>query len=104
VYLVFTNPVSEEREDEYNEYYSDVHAPEVVQSHGFVSARRFRLSDAQQPAGVLAQYKYVTIYELDSDDLPATFEQHAARRQAGSLTHSDSIAPGSSYAVFELLE
>jgi hypothetical protein len=53
---------------------------------------------------VLAQYKYVTIYELDSDDLPATFEQHAARRQAGSLTHSDSIAPGSSYAVFELLE
>jgi len=104
VYLVFTNPVSPEREDDYNDYYANVHIPEVVQSDGIVSARRFKLSDSKAPIGPVGDFQYVTIYELESDDLAADFEKHQARRDRGELASSDAMGSPATYAVFELLD
>ena len=38
--VVQTGPVSAEREDEYNDWYSGTHIPEVLAIPGFVAARR----------------------------------------------------------------
>ena len=65
VLLVFSNP-TEGAEDEYNRWYNEVHLPEVVQTDGFVSARRFKFDDGA--SGVVEQ-RYLAIYEVDSDDV-----------------------------------
>jgi heme-degrading monooxygenase HmoA len=104
VYVVLTNPISQDRREEYEQYYQDVHAPEVCQSPGFTSFRRFRLTNAQDPVGPVADRQYLTIYELASDDLGETFRKHAERRDSGQLTPSTSIARDTStYGVYQRL-
>ena len=99
VFVVFTNPASPDQEDEYNEFYDSTHLPEVCQTPGFVSGRRYRLSDARKPVGPASDYRYLTIYEVESDDLPATF---AALNASGSaMTPFTQVAREGSYAVFE---
>lgn len=69
--VVFTEPVLG-REDEYNEWYDDVHLPEVLEFEGFVAAQRFKLADAQMQgmdAGVPA--RYLAIYEIEGGDIDA---------------------------------
>ncbi len=68
-YLVYSNPV-EGMEDEYNQWYSNVHLKEVLQIEGFNSAQRFELTSAQLVEE--QEYKYLAIYEIDSDDVDGT--------------------------------
>lgn len=76
VLIVLTNPV-EGREDEYNEWYSDIHVREVVDIPGFISAQRFALSDSQMgPAGA---HRYLAIYEVEGDPGAALSALKAAR-------------------------
>lgn len=98
VYLVFTNPRSPDEEGIYNQFYDETHIPEVCATPGFISARRFRLSTVRTPTGVLAQRGYVTIYEIETHDLNATFQVHEERRlsRVSSPLIVDTI-----YAVYE---
>jgi hypothetical protein len=65
ILLVMTNPV-EGREDEYNEWYDEVHLAEVVALDGFAGARRYKLSPVQRE-GVEPTHAYLAIYELDCE-------------------------------------
>ena len=99
VFVVFTNPASPDQEDEYNEFYDSTHLPEVCQTPGFVSGRRYRLSDARKPVGPVGDYRYLAIYEIESDDLAATF---AALKAAGpAMTPFTQVALEGPNAVFE---
>ena len=73
VMVVFTNPVPG-REDEYNEWYNNVHLGEVLRTPGMTCARRYRLVDGvgsrEEP-----QHRYLAIYELESDDVKSTLKQ-----------------------------
>ena len=64
VLLVFTDP-TEGREDEYNDWYNNVHLGEVLNTDGFVRAQRFKVADTMP--GV-TDHGYVAIYELETDD------------------------------------
>lgn len=55
LFLAFNNPAGDE--EEYNRWYDEVHVPAVLQLDGFVSARRFRLSDARPPTDPLSAYR-----------------------------------------------
>jgi hypothetical protein len=64
--VVMSNPVSAERETEYNEWYSGRHIGDVVGIPGFAAATRYVASPAQvvgQP-----QLKYLAVYEIDAED------------------------------------
>ena len=61
VILVHTSPV-EGRDDEYNDWYDDVHLMEVLKVAGFTSARRFRTLGGNA-------VPYLAIYEVEADDL-----------------------------------
>ena len=61
--LVFSNPL-DGKEKEYNDWYTNIHIGEVVQVDGFVSAQRFKLSNAQLIEG--QPYKYAAIYGIES--------------------------------------
>ena len=64
VILVFTEP-TEDREDEYNSFYSEIQVPEVVTTKGVVSGQRFRLGYAGRFGG--PPHRYLAMYELEGD-------------------------------------
>jgi hypothetical protein len=78
-FFVFSNPVAG-HEDEYNKWYNEQHAPDVVAIPGFVTAQRFvktdlplyRMVDLQVP-------KYLVIYKIVTGDLEAVFKEVARR-------------------------
>jgi len=76
ILLVLSNAV-EGGDDAFNTWYTGTHLPDVLKVHGFSAAQRFRLSDTQMSNGA-APYKYLAIYEVDEEKLPAVREALAS--------------------------
>ena len=70
ILVVLSNPV-EGKDDEYNDWYTNQHLGDVTRIDGYVSASRYKLSEAQLSGGQLP-YGYLAIYEVETEDLPAT--------------------------------
>jgi hypothetical protein len=82
IILVESFPSSPDREQEYNNWYDEVHLGELVALDGFVSARRLRPVDGNGP--------YVAIYEIEGDNLQSVLDNMIA--SAGQLTMSDALS------------
>ena len=85
VVVVLTEP-NEGREDDFNDYYENLHLDEVLATTGWKNAQRFRLVDEQ---GRACPLPYLALYEVDVEDsedvlktLNATRKQ---REQSDSL-------------------
>ena len=82
-FYVFSNPVAG-HEDEYNKWYDQRHAADVVSIPGFVSAQRyvksdtpfFRVVDVQVP-------QYLIIYKMVTADVEAVFAEVERRLKSG---------------------
>jgi hypothetical protein len=72
-FIVLSNPISPAQEDEYNKWYDDQHIPDVLSLDGYVTAQRFRLADSQ--VGENNPYKYLTLYEMETDNLDAAITE-----------------------------
>lgn len=64
IMVVQVNPVLG-RDAEFNEWYDNYHIKEMLETPGFVSARRFKFCDVQLPSGDPASHKYLVIYEIE---------------------------------------
>jgi hypothetical protein len=74
ILVVHSNPC-EGSDEEYNEWYNNVHLGEVLQVPGFVAAQRFKLSNEVDPiAGEVPEHKYLSIYELETDNPQSTID------------------------------
>ena len=73
VLVVYTNPVPG-KEDEYNDWYNNVHLGEVLRTPGMIGARRFKLVEGAG-SGDEPQHGYLAIYELESENVKATLKQ-----------------------------
>ena len=93
--IAFTNPVSVEQEQAYNDWYNGTHLPEVTALPGFRSAKRFKAS-ASQLAGD-PQFQYVALYELDDVETAVA----ALGKSAPDLTQTDTTAPEMQLIVVE---
>jgi hypothetical protein len=73
IVLVFSAPASPDREDEYNQWYDDVHLKEVLQIDGFVGGRRYKLDPDQprppKPGTPLAEQPYVAVYDVEAEQV-----------------------------------
>jgi hypothetical protein len=67
ILVVLSEPV-DGKEDEFNDWYNNIHLAEVVQVKGFVQAQRFKVAD--DSAG-LGKQRYIAIYECEGDDVEA---------------------------------
>ena len=85
LFVVRSNPIAG-READFNDWYSQVHLPEVLQIDGFLSAQRFRLNDTQMVPG--QSFGYMALYEINSQDVAGTLENLKA---ATWLNMSDAI-------------
>ncbi len=89
-FVVLTNPVAG-KEDEYNKWYNGQHIPDVLNVPGFVCAQRFRLADAQMGGEASRTYKYLALYEIETDDLAGALKQLRDRGASGEIVPSDAI-------------
>ena len=74
ILVAHVHPADPSSEDAFNRWYDDVHIPQVVERvPGVVSASRFFLADVQLlPEDALPARRYLSIYQLDTEDLAGT--------------------------------
>ena len=91
LFLALTNPIPG-REDDYNEWYDTHHVRDVVNVPGFVSGQRFRLGALQFPLNATAPtHQYLALYEIETDDLAATYAEVIARIGTAAMISSDAM-------------
>jgi hypothetical protein len=88
ILLVLSN-ATDGGDDEFNDWYTNVHLSDVLKVEGFVAAQRFRLSETQL-AGGEPPYRYAAIYEVETDDLQRSADALGA---AGSGDSAMVISP-----------
>ena len=62
-------------EEKFNDWYTNVHLPDCVETPGFLSARRYVNKEYRDGRG-----KYLAIYEIETDDIDKTMEVRRAKR------------------------
>lgn len=62
--LVYTKPVSEELEDEYNRWYDEVHLADVCSIPSITGAQRFTVSGTQMAMMEPPDFEYLAIYDF----------------------------------------
>jgi hypothetical protein len=91
--LVFADPVPG-KEDEFNQWYDKIHAPEVVAALGSVGAQRYILSDAPLAKNQTAT-KYFVLYKIVTDDLASDLAEY--RRLAPTMWTSPAFGESFGY-------
>ncbi|HUN56682.1 MAG TPA: DUF4286 family protein [Candidatus Binataceae bacterium] len=87
-FVVLTNPTSG-KEAEYNKWYNEIHIPDVLNVQGMVAAQRFKLADTQM--GGAPAHRYLAIYEIETDNLQATFDDLKSRSGTEDMVLTDAI-------------
>jgi hypothetical protein len=100
LFLVLSN-AAEGKDDEFNEWYDNVHVHEVLATPGMVSAQRYTLreTDISRAAGVPPTHKYLAVYEMQGDPdviMGAIVEAVGT----GAMHMSDSLDLASSVMTF----
>lgn len=101
VFIVQTNPVPG-REDEYNNWYTNVHLPDVLKVPGIVSAQRFRRTAQQRGAGPYP-WDYLAIYECESEDVAKVIAGLTERSGTPAMVMSTSLAEARSSCFYEAI-
>lgn len=106
IMVVLTAPRDASVEDEYNDWYRNVHIPEVLAVPGFVGARRYKVHQSAAEGAPAPSHSYLSIYEIDADDLMAPMQELRARSAAGRTTRSDTmqVDPPGRATLYELID
>src|SRR5437867_913537 len=84
VMVVLSNPTSPDVEEEFNDWYNNAHLADVLAVDGVMSATRYRLSDGDARAAS-APYRYLAIYELESDDVAGVAKRIGEAAASGAM-------------------
>lgn len=94
--MVILSRPTEGREDEYNEWYQNVHLGELVALDGIVSGRRYRRA---RTLGERDSFPYLAIYDIETDDIDGVVLGLTHTAEQGRLTMSDAMDTETAYAV-----
>lgn len=83
--MVFTNPV-EGQEDEFNDWYTNQHLPDLLKVPGVVSAERWGM----RPGGAFG-WRYIAIYELETEDPEGVVAELRKRTASGEIFMSPAL-------------
>jgi hypothetical protein len=110
-WIVLTN-ATQGSDATFNDWYDDVHIPDLLRVPGIVSARRFELAPVQMTSeegqmkvvstgDASLDYRYLALYAIETDDLEAVLEE--VRVRAGTSEMVLSPALGDAHTMcFEL--
>lgn len=77
--VVLYNPV-DGKDLEFNQWLDHTHVPDLLQVEGIVAAERLRLDFAQTTPPDYTDHQYMTIYDLETDDIHAFHDRLMAGR------------------------
>lgn len=101
--VVLTDPKNPELEDAFNEWYTNVHIPEVLETPGFAAVTRYKASEAEFVPRTPGQ-KYLAIWEIEADDISAAAKALQDQAVKAGWALGDAIDPASiSIRFFEPL-
>jgi len=72
LFVVLSNCVDGGDEEEFNDWYTNTHLKDILTVPGYVRATRYKLSSAQVMADDQLSYRYLALYEIETDDIAAT--------------------------------
>ena len=101
ILVVQTSPTAG-REQEFHDFYVNVHIPEVLESSGMVAARRYwRLDEdgAGRRVGTDGWLLHLAVYDVEADDLAAAYADVLER----TLTRNEAVS-AASYQLYRLLD
>jgi len=90
--VALTNAV-EGRDGEFEQWYDRQHIPDVLAVPGIISAERFTLSGD-------GQHRYMTIYEIETDDLDAVKAEIAGRPGTDRMPITEALDLTTTSATF----
>jgi len=67
---VESNCCDPSREDEFNDWYDNIHLPDILETPGFVSAVRYENTSPAEGQG-----KFLAMYEIETGDLASTLAE-----------------------------
>jgi hypothetical protein len=102
LFVVSSNP-AEGREQEYNDWYSNRHLADLRALPGVVSARRFILNDTQLAATAPQPFKYLALYEVETDDVQDFIGQLISRSGTESMPISTALSRTTSAILWKEL-
>ncbi|MFC3172838.1 hypothetical protein ACFOD9_01085 [Novosphingobium bradum] len=94
--VVYSKPVAG-REDEYNDWYTNVHLGDVLKIPGITSARRYKAAAGQDQTN-----PYLALYNVETNDITALFTELSRRAAAGEMVISDAMAEAN-MVIFEAI-
>ena len=65
ILISLSNPISPDRDAEFNEWFNNVHGAEVTSLKGFRNMTRYRAVAQVVPPAEQPSYRYLAFYELD---------------------------------------
>lgn len=68
ILIALSNPVSPDRDAEFNHWYNEVHGGEVTSLKGFAAMTRYKAQVQAVPPAATPQYQYLTVYDLEDID------------------------------------
>jgi hypothetical protein len=86
--VILHNPI-EGREEEFNRWLDDDHVPALLAVDGIESAQRFRLALTTRQPPDETVHRYMTIYEIETDDIAAFHDRLIAGKK--DRTSSDAV-------------
>ena len=92
IQIVFSNPLPG-RDDEFNEWYDNVHIPQLLAVPGMLSAQRYTLRDSEMyrvPGGFAPEHQYAIIYEMEGD-VDAIMQKIQESVAAGKINMADCL-------------
>lgn len=93
VLVVYSGP-TEGREDEYNDWYNNQHLKDVLAQPGYISARRYKLTDMKLADEMPdAAHPYVAFYYMQTDTPKQALDEMKQRVEAGIIALTDAMAP-----------
>lgn len=88
--LVFSNH-TESMEKMYNEWYAGQHIYDLLRIPGFVGCRFYKLGGTQLSSDMERKYKYLMIWDIETDDIEVVNRDIKARMHDGRTVMSDSF-------------
>jgi hypothetical protein len=87
IFIALSNATRDDVDADFNQWYDDVHAREVLALPGVQSFRRFRLAPAQVvPGDDVTKHRYLALYEVEVDDWAAFAAENQQAFADGRIT------------------
>ncbi len=90
ILLVLSNAANQ-RDEEFNDWYTNVHLADVLKVDGFLAAQRFQLADAQLREDQPRPYRYLAVYEIEADEARKPMDALTAAVSSGAMALSETL-------------